>query len=244
MALNLEELKKIDQQIQHIVFGFVRQCQSLLPDHTENAYYTIPSLAFYLCLSYFHSAYLDKNNRGKYMKVNEESNSVSIDKGEEGTHVTDWSMGNTIYGNQWLRSNSNMKYEYELEITHIHPSYSDVYIGISSKDVTIQDYVNDNVSEDCIYYAQTNWGSTYTNHNSNDKSHKAYSGKPYTKSGDILRLMINFKEKTVKLSVNNDEEGACFTNIKIGDDIEYKLAISIYRHGDTVTVKAFHAVQG
>ena len=233
MALDLEKLKKIDIKAQHLVFGFVRRCQQLLPDQSVNAYYTIPPLVSYLCLSYFHLAYLDQTKYGKYMILNKEENSITIDKGESGTHVHDWSKGNTIYGNQWLKSNSNMIYEYELEITNIHPSFSDVYIGISSNDKIIESYMYEGVDKGDIYYAQTNWGRKQTNDNDSTQHN---NGKQYSTSGDKIKLIIDFKMKKFQFIVNDDENGAYFSNIKVGDDIKYKLAISMYRHGDIITV--------
>ena len=51
MSLNFEEIKLIDQKTRNIVFGFIRNSQSLLPK--SQTYYNIPPIVYHCCLLFF-----------------------------------------------------------------------------------------------------------------------------------------------------------------------------------------------
>ena len=50
--LDLSRLKHINEVQKHAVFGFVRECQLVLPID-DNVFYTIPDIVYHLCLLYY-----------------------------------------------------------------------------------------------------------------------------------------------------------------------------------------------
>ena len=50
-SVSFERVKFMNQRNKDIVFGYMRNCQSLLPNH--NSYYNVNKMIKYLCCLYF-----------------------------------------------------------------------------------------------------------------------------------------------------------------------------------------------
>ena len=118
-TMDAEKLKKIRWSTKCIVFGYIRKCQQLLP--SNKAYFNIPTLVTYTCLSYYYIA--------EYFDIAGGNTSISSDKRTAIKSHSSWS--NSTFGKMEINSQSNEIYEWKIKLTK--SLYGNLAIGITTK---------------------------------------------------------------------------------------------------------------
>ena len=67
-------------------------------------------------------------------------------------------------------------------------------------------------------------------------------GKPYAKefcSGDIIKIEVNTKYKTIKYNINDKDFGIACNNINFENNTKYNFVVSMYEKDDCVELVDF-----
>eukprot|EP01084_Bolivina_argentea_P092973 167232_1 len=172
-----------------VVDGYVRFESSI--DQTN---YSIPQLVnllictYYPILEYF-TVY------GKGVKLNDHKDISTV--------IKDGNFNNTVFGNIQVSNSTQEYYIYTWTLKFIQ-IFSGIIIGIGSAEKN--NFNEDDWDETCYGY-----GDTYLYHNQQTSMQK-YKGIRW-KNGDILKMIINTKTKTLSYDTNGKNEGIAFENI-------------------------------
>ena len=199
---------------QLLVFGFIRNCQSLLPN------LIIPSPLYLIFFDYYYISDLF----GKH------SPCIEVSGDGNDTIKANTSDRCCAYGYQWIDSISNKLIKYEVRINRCDPFDSATMIGITTDDSNINCAFRQ-TTEKQIFYAFDNDGDKYW--------HDAVSYRSYGdtfEQGDVVRMELNLSTGTIIYYINDESQGIAFKDIEKGDDIKYKLAVELYNDEDSCTI--------
>ena len=96
---------------------------------------------------------------------------------------------------------------------------SGMVIGITSKySITTNAFSREKVSPN--YGVLSYNGQKVSKHN-----YKSY-GKQF-KENDIINMILNLKKRTISYKINDIDQGVAYNNIVVGNDVNYKLAVTL-----------------
>ena len=222
MAACLKHLKSIKQDIRFTVFGYVRQNEDKL-----TLFCNVPSMICYLCLSYYyHGECFEK--AGDDLKISNDK--TTVEKVANG--MFDVNFRNTSYGKTWIDSSINQIVEWKFKINTIN---NGIYICLVSKDNRLNRDCN--TRADAPNFGFSNYGDIimYGGEVAND-------GRKVVKrfyENDEISMIVNTKDGEIYLQRNGGIKALMVKNIKRGDDIKYKMAVSIRKYLDSVTLLDF-----
>ena len=105
-------------------------------------------------------------------------------------------------------------------------------VGITSNHTLIEQcFVDDKTSSNYGYMAS---GGLKVS-----KGQKSKYAKQAYRTGEIVGIKLNLKERFVEFFINNKSFGKAFTDIDVGENINYRLAISMYGINHGVTIQNF-----
>eukprot|EP01084_Bolivina_argentea_P289535 497208_1 len=191
----LKKLKTINKSTQYTVYGYVRECQLLLP--TDKSFYNIPPLISYLILHYFSiNEYFTKY--GSYIQLNDAADTVTI---TDLLYENNAKNENTAYGNTLIECNKCYIYKWKIKIIEINQDndIDNCIIGIGI------DSSNKEWTEYC-YLDKQSMGFIYWETGTIEKSKIGYHSSDYHtgfKQNDIVTMNINTKQKCIELAVND-----------------------------------------
>ena len=87
------------------------------------------------------------------------------------------------------------------------------------------------------YWLNHSYGGKLRNHVT-----ACYENKEYGKdvvNGDIICMELDLKDCNVSFYVNNENQGIAFKNVEIGEDIDYRLIVSLAVNGTSVSIIKF-----
>ena len=195
---SLEDVKFIDQRTKDIVFGFIKQVQSLFAD--DNAYNIIPSLVIHWCLLYFHiKEQFDPQNCSKSFFKLSDNNSVAsqMRHGCDGVALLKKVVSEGVH--RW-----------RFKLTEHNGSYA--YIGVFK--AKQQPKWDQHIGRDTYYTGKSYAWSIYSaNKGPGDVRHWIKFGeKPNT--GDVIEMTLDLNKFELKYSVEGKDYGAAFQNIE------------------------------
>ena len=212
-SLNFSQIKQAKIKEKLVVYGYLRQYQSLLP--SNNSYYNIPELVYLTCIAFYRQIeYFTKH--GKYIKLNNECNKASIELDGK----TD-----TVYGNIDINGDDNCIYLWLFKVL-TNRLY---YFGIDSSN---KNQINDSFAIKSknkyeYYAAGFNESTVYI------YSHKFVTGYKFLFNGGIkpndeIKMELNTKTKCLKFYMNKEKESKIIINdINLDDDKTYNMAIEM-----------------
>eukprot|EP01084_Bolivina_argentea_P299262 515825_1 len=212
MASFLTMLSKIDKRTKYTVCGWIRNNEKLLKlNH-------IPSLISCICILYFRD---DEIFVTTGTKVKLSNNKKCIEK-----IANEYSYSNCSYGLIEISSNDNIKCQWDLKInkkkTHPHyPSGGFIIMGINSSKQA-------NPDKDCRII-DANYYVCSSGVGLNEYQSRIWY--PYGKmwvENDKVSLCLDLKSKQIRFLTNDNDQGVAFNNIKTGNDIKYRLCVSLY----------------
>ena len=206
-------LKQIDDTTKDIINGYIRNEQLLLP-YEENAYYLIPPLVIHLILLYYFDAEYfnipyEHKETSKAYKVSEDKKTIT---------KTDWS-DISIFGNIVIPSTrSSLIYCWSFKILQLHTNLT---FGITSD-------INDTFKA-AFWRNQksSNYGAMYSGHRVSRAIPEASYPIDHVDNNDIIKMVLDLKEKEIRYWVNDKNLGAAYTDIDVGEDIKYKMVIDM-----------------
>ena len=209
-----KQLKDMDTRWKFIVFGYIRQKEN------ELSLYNVPSMISYLCLKfYFHGEYFTKCTGN--LKISNDKMSVNAFKNLVGY------LDQVVYGNLWIDSLSNCiaRWTFKINKNNIRIIVSSTEeLGSSQKD------------RSPYYFFGKGLSGSYQDQPSPGFSQSTASAFTIR---DVMTLTLNTKEASISLQKKDKSALIMFKNIKTGQDIKYKLATSLVKEGDSITLIDF-----
>lgn len=215
--MSLKILSKIHNKTKLSVYGWIRKEEKTLKIPN------IPSLVSAICILYYREDEIFNIISDKCIKLS--GNKKTITKTDY-----DLSLANNNYGIVKIRSKGNNTiYTWKLKMHFVVKCYYNA-VGIASKISPNQQMEHIN---DAVHYMVHGDAKR----SSDDQCSKNY-GKTW-KNGDELSMTLDMGQSEMRLSINGEDQGIAFTNIKKSKDIEYRLFISLYSIKDCVEILEF-----
>ena len=209
MSFDLQQLKQdVDKRTTHLIFGFVHEAQSLFP--TDLSYFNINDLISFIILSFYYvrDKWDQQLTNLKYFKIDNDCLSIYA----KGNHMTNAYLKRVVTeGIHTFR----LKIEKEAKDNE---KWLDFVIGVVDQSFKLK---QEPVNYQKAYFV----GS------------KALSPqrKPYgkmLKQGDIIEMIINMDNLTLKFIINGTDYGK-ISDLKPG---KYRAAIYMYQVGNTLKI--------
>lgn len=218
----LPTLKNVDHQTECLISGYLRELYELLSKYDDKyIFINIPPLVTVTIMS-FHFVDEVFEILGIYTQVFNQGKTIQKTNGHR---------ENTSYGRVVIPSLSKVICEWDIKVNHL--SDQGFRIGICS-DFTLTEkcFVDDDFS--------SNYALECVNGYKVSKGQRASHSSRYHEH-DIVTIKLNLKKRCVDFLINKNssEKGIAFENIYVGEDISYRLAISMYGNGDGVTIEKF-----
>ena len=217
MALEMEQLKKIDKRTQFTVFGFVRDAQILLPS-IDNPYYIIPDLVTYVVLNFYYQ-------REFWYIVAQGFELSNHERTVTNTNARGWN--NMSYVNVEVNSMEKCVAKWYIRIDKAVSRH--VMLGIIGRRITT----------DAGLFQPFDYG--YWSSNGQTKSlggaWRRYGAR--YEDNDEICCVLDLKKKEISWDKNGIKQGIASSNITCGVDIIYRLGISMYFKGSKCTIIRF-----
>eukprot|EP01084_Bolivina_argentea_P092764 166874_1 len=223
MACNLKVLSKIDKRTKYLVNGWIRNNEKLFKlNH-------IPLLISSICILYVRDDDIFAIT-GTQVKVLH--NKKCIEKTVTDSHRDSIWWQNTSYGKAHIFSKCDNVFKWELKINNIGTVSDDgnIMVGISSIETNTEDTWD---AGDGIHYVFCTDGMIY-------KSDRwcGYSLLCADKN-DTISMCLDLKKQEISFSINDNNQGVAYKDIEQGDDIKYRLFVSLRHVGDSVEIINF-----
>ena len=230
MACQLKKLKEIDKRTKHLISGYNKIITKNLSNH--NLFLHIPLMIHSLCILYYYET--DRFEiAGKYAEISNNGKSVT---------ATASDYESTTYGYIKISSlNSNVKCRWSIFIDNgRNKNGSMISIGISSNDECDKDYTAWRMDtpeklQSYSHYAYNGWAGYTTSIRGVGNGTEAES---FFK-GDTIDIILDLKHRKVTFYKNGVDQNNAFTDIDVGDDIVYRLAVSMGSRDNKVTLVKF-----
>ena len=139
------------------------------------------------------------------------------------------------YGYNQISTNNDNKniYKWSVKINKSNDNVSGILIGISSEIyLEKKSFVSWQYS-----YIQHGRINTYPEENDGYTHRKHYGIK--FKQGDIITMELDLSKSQIKYYVNNEDQGIAYKNIIRGQDIKYRLAVSLREIDNEIEIVSF-----
>ena len=211
-----------------IVSGFVREIQEMLPKNDN--FFMIPReitnecIKYYLIREYFATLC-------KWTKTSDRETTI-VRTNTGGTYSTGINFGAVS-----IPSTEPIIYRWYIKINHGGPKYAKIIIGISSDPIT--NIVNNRQNVFDSYYSnRSNYGwNGFSGSKYGDGGYSSYADT--FGDDDMICMELNLRNKRLRYSVNEQDQGIAFYDIKTGDHIFYRLAVFLGHYQDSVTIQRF-----
>eukprot|EP01084_Bolivina_argentea_P273291 465483_1 len=217
MPPNFSKLKFIDDETKKLIFGYVRNIENLC---------NVPMAIKHLCLFYSleteefgkHSKKLIVSSSTKY-KYNDIAYAESLPK---------FSRSN-VFGSIVIDSNKhpNTIYSWTFKLTSNHTLFSTSLpsIGIVSNVISVDDYCFNMYVGGKKHYLYSHYGWDISSGKVRFKNRSCdYNASCHIESGDMIKMEVDLKHKTLKYFQNDKDLDVAFEDIDL--NFKYCLAIS------------------
>ena len=223
MAFELSRFKKINDRHKITVFAYIKEAQLIFP--TDNCYYNIHDLIKQICTLYYASIHeWDPKYISGAIELNQEAKSIK--------HTQDSSSSSTFLKDTFLSGIHQWRFKIDkCDEDDIWTSTIGIWktrFGDPPKDTGFT-FSNDNSSYGFAYNI-----AALIDPESGESHEEEWNryGKEVT-SGDIVEMHCDMNKLELSFSVNGVDYGVAYKDI---EKTEYKVAVNLYRSGDTVTL--------
>ena len=234
--------KKARYNPKYTVFGYVRRVESLIRSSPFHLFQSIPINITCFCVSYYQTQEYFETVNNENIKLSKYK--TFIYKFHQGPEYKDFEhdhgLDNTTFGKLSISSTSQAICKWYLKINNIPktPKRQDLcpfIIGIVSKLSSANKEFTCHLShENYKFYAYeidtkilgAHVGGFIENY-----------GQKF-KDNDIICIKLDLKRREIKYYKNGKSFGIAFDNIDIGEDIDYRLAVTIgHKYGEISILK-------
>ena len=245
----MKTAKQIPELEKYIVFGYIHCCEK----EYIHSLPAIPSLIAYICLAfYYHKEYFI--NACEDIIISKDKRTITKIKNNK-------NVDNTSYLNQRITSNSNEIVKWIFKINHIAPMIRyrvsrpnnhyrpprRVTFGlVSSQTMDIDTFISKPEFRPCYFINTTNsrvGGGTITilkegSSHYNKRIEPRVSWDKY----DWISIILNTRNGSLSVAKNNESAIKVVEDMVQGDDIKYKMGVSLCNIDDSVTLEEFTRV--
>ena len=223
MSSKSKEFKQISNQTKQIVSGYIRQeHKSQFKSSHYALFQNVPISITSFCTLYYNP---------KEFFQNISACLISSNNNETITQSSRFIKLNTNYGSIDIPSNSKCIYKWYLKIGN-KSSQGGCYVGIASQPF---------VTKEFMAYIPNQKFYAYSTLTRDLLSHVTYSRcRESVQYGGIVCIELNLKEKTMKVYVGGTlQNDNVAWIVETGDDINYRLAVSLTRGNAQVSIVKF-----
>ena len=221
VKIDFDELRKVDERSQLVVFGYIRNVEIEFDSNSSNP---IPPLISYICLMYFYVIeYFEFI--GNHIKLSENKSTIS---------KTDNGWTSTSYGSVITPSTDPLTAKWFIKL--INPKNANIIIGIQSSNIDINQPFTWNRTGDMYYGFYLATGTKHQN-----KSDYRIRSCIYVKTtqlykkDDIIIMELNMDQRYIRFYHNDQDLGIAFRDIEQNQDLDYRLCVALY--GKDVVIK-------
>ena len=218
------KLKKIDRKSKLIIYGFIREIQTLLSQN--KLLYNIPlAIGNIILLFYFEMDEFDLFADG--LQLSTDRRTVGVAK-----RIHEHWAG--AYGTTGINSENNIRCYWKIKIMK---EKGNMFIGVVT---------NRDIQEPYQYKFYGNAFYTFFNHGDchghgqvrDHLENEILYGKSYGQD-DVVGMYLDLIQKEIHFGVNDKEYDIAFKNITCGSDIVYYLGISVHAIGNEMRIIDF-----
>ena len=217
MELDLKSASKADQSTEYLVFGFIR-------DYEKNSNAIIPPLISWTCLLfYWINEYFEIV--GDNLNASEDKLTISCNQ-----PVSRWC--NASFGHRKIKSGLTGVYRWTFKWFGRHIAFC-----VTDADGTVTDKA-------CAWGENTNYYGIFIatgfklRRGEGGANYEAYFEGIDNKAGNIqdhtLTVVLDLNSKQVSFEIDGENKGIAFDGIKCGEDIYYRMAVTIEECSDKV----------
>ena len=217
----LRRLKNIDAESKYTVGGYIREQHTKLFSKNRYALFeNIPISISSICTLYYHLF-------DYFELLDDDMISVSSDKKTITKKCDGW--GNSSYGSITIPSTNDSVCKWFVEVG----TTGKCIIGLASKPfLTNFNFNRIDRNKNYCYGVTT---GRIKHHNGHWESYDKIIG-----CGDILCIELNLKKRYIKFyEKENDSGRIAFKNVEIGEDINYRLAVSSHIKSSQIKIVKF-----
>ena len=189
----------------------------------SNSTQNIPELIVFVCLAYYYESKIFEI--AHYSLVISGDNNNIIEKTSGGYN---WNC--SAYGAEWMQSNTNNIYKWTVKNIF---GDRNVQFGIVSNypHLAINKCYNSEHSYSYFFHQSLRQNGKPIPSSIRAKANAKFG----CASSETIIFILNFKDSTITINKNNESD-VIFKQIKKGDDILYKLAITVYTKSNCIEV--------
>ena len=227
MASLQRKLAMIDVPAKYTVYGWLRNMEKLF----DIINLPLSEIAA-ICILYFFDPEMFKNI-AKCIKSSEDKKLIT-----KITHREAWH--NSSYGSIEIDSESDIICQWDLKISNENGADGGIVVGIASKEASDAYIWKSLAASDDYMYLFGNWGGRHDGrlvHNQDYGTFKS-TERRYINNGKIS-ICLNLKLRQLSFSVDDVDQGIAFKNIKKGENINYRLMVSMSHQNSSVEIIQF-----
>ena len=217
-SFDLDHIKHISESKQLLVHGFIREFE----ENQSNATIIIPDLIVYTCLLFWYRERIFTDPCNSSLVLAEDGCAFQKVSGEA------WN--NSIFGKEWMNSHDSVIHIFNIETKKAVKDYNGIAVGIISNKHSQNVHLPFFDGFGYGIFNSGKWGRI-------DRQGVSMQAIKW-REGATLRLIIDFDKRQIRGYKNEQVEDVhvMFEDLKTGKDIQYKLAISLFHVGISISV--------
>ena len=216
----MKEVSAVDRRTKYCVYGWMREMEKEL----DLGY--IPPIISSICILYYRGEEIFKTTSDK-IEISKEGKCIK-------STAAGW-IDHCGYGITKISSMSGNFYQWDIRIHEQSRNMFAIRFGISSQaDILRYDGILQLLGGHYTYLYQS--GRVF--HNPEEKF-KGYKQAESLKTGDKLSLCLDLRKKELTFMINDKCIEQKCENIKVGEDVYYRLIVSICQQNDCVEIINF-----
>eukprot|EP01084_Bolivina_argentea_P012072 22632_1 len=221
---DLKRVKHMNNHMKTLVFGYVRDCQNLLPCVELNIYYRIPQLVYHGCLLYYLLEEWDPKLKGERYELSQTNLLTKTEPGYQSAFLT-----------QKVKSKGIYRWKFKVEYFASNYMGWDWIIGVWKTNKRIEEteairgYFTPNGNEDGYAWLGSCMRLTNPKMNGCYLTNENYGERLCT--GDIVEMILDLTKLQIHWAKNGKHYPIAFENI---EDCEYKAAVMIASKGNKI----------
>lgn len=239
MTVRLQDVKLVDVKSRILLSGYFKD----LLKFDDNDERIVPDLVFNICLLFYYlrehfSLVVDGSNaRSPCFKLSNDDRTAAL---------VDSCYG-TVYGDVKIDSLSEVVCQWSIKVIrklkenasighNSHKVY--MFLGISGDKPDTEKYLDANKLPLNSFLCATPWEKENVYGAPQFFNKTRIVEKLLWITGDVISIRLDLQKRNIEYFINNESIGIIYRNIPIGEEIKYRLAISMVCNGTSATIES------
>ena len=231
MALRLQDVKYVDNRSKKLITGYLKEINISIDDK-----YIVPELVLNACLLfYYQRAFISMIFNG-YHHSPQSKDSFTLSKDKRTVSLIDSRWG-TLFGNIQIDSLSEIVCRWNVKVFMNNKSGVNATFGANVRRILLGLSAQTEPIFFDTYCGHSKWPSSTYLFTANVKS---VDGQTLTwNDGDIIGIKLNLKKLNIEYFVNGKSVGILKEDIEVGEDIKYRLTVSMVHNHQAISIESF-----